>query len=63
MFEDNKHIIFIDENKVHLWKDKIEDMLGDVEKYKLISSQGKNLVKRNNNLETFSQKLMKIIDF
>jgi glycosyltransferase involved in cell wall biosynthesis len=62
LFEDNKHIIFIDENKVHLWKDKIEDMLGDVEKYKLISSQGKNLVKRNNNLETFSQKLMKIID-
>ena len=62
LFEDNKHIIFIDENKVHLWKDKIEDVLGDVEKYKLISSQGKNLVKRNNNLETFSQKLIKIID-
>ena len=62
LFEDSKHIIFVDENNVDLWKEKIENILEDTEKYNLISSEGKKLVIKNNNLEIFSQKLMQIIN-
>ena len=61
LFTDNKHIIFVEKNKVDLWKNKIEDILSNSEKYNLISSEGKKLVTKNNNLETFSEKLLEII--
>ncbi len=62
LYEDNKNIIFVENNKINLWKEKIENILKDTSKLNEIRTQGKKLVMENNNLEIFSQKLKKIIE-
>ena len=51
LFEDSKNIIFIDENNLDLWKEKIDEVLSNKEFYNLLSSNGKKLINKEFNID------------
>lgn len=62
LFINNENIFFIDDFDIENWKNKIEEIYLDKTKLKYVSQNGRDLVSRNYNLNSFTEKLFKIID-
>lgn len=62
-FEDNKHIIFMSENNIDIWKSKIEELLSNEEKYRKIVTDGNKLVKENFNIEIMFNSFRELFNF
>ena len=61
-FENNKHIIFLDENDIEKWKKTIHDLTADKEKYQLIVTEAINLIKEKFLIDSLYKELKRIFN-
>lgn len=60
-FKDKENILFINENKIEIWEEKINNLLSDSQLYTRIVENGKNLIKQEYNLNSMYTKILEEI--
>ena len=61
-FKNYENIIFLENNKLDLWKNEIDLILKNKKTYKTIQEEGIKTVTQNFNLQVFYEKLIRIIE-
>ena len=61
-YRNNENIVFIDENNLNIWIKEIADIYNNVERLKKISTLGTQTIVKNYKIETFTKKMLKIIN-
>ena len=61
-FKNYENIIFLEDNKLDLWKNEINFILKNKKTYEIIKEKGIKTVSQNFNLQIFYEKLIRIIE-
>ena len=61
-YRNNENIVFIDENNLNIWIKEIADIYNNVERLKKISTLGTQTIVKNYKIETFTKKMLKIVN-
>ena len=60
-FENNKHIIFIENNSLETWVKEIKLILSDSERCEAIKNKSRDLIEKKFDLSKFNEDLIKLI--